>query len=340
MSIAKIDNIGGVGDLPSTISTFTDVQKVLNAHAETSRLSVGMEISEVTVGGEPMVWVIGAINHDPDYPHQVIFVPKWCLATTRQMNSTNTNVGGWNSSAMRSWLNGDFYNSLPSNVKPYIKDRTFQTSQGNQSTALQSATDKIWLPREYEVFGATTYAAATEHTDGDAEQFSIFATEANRIKTQGKTGAACTWWESSPFASAATHFCAVALTGVAASGAATNALGVLPCFHMTDGTEPHEVVLVDINPNKDASRPYMMNIDSGYIMLPCYEYSKIYVYRPSGSSTQSCKYKFNYTDGTESQEVNLTVTSTKTEISIPQDALGISFMTTGSDFGMNYSLKA
>ena len=209
---------------------FAYVQAILNSGLESSMLSVGMEMPEITVSGEPMQWVIGAINHDQQ--HQVIFVPKWCLSTTRKMYSTNTNVGGWNSSDLRTWLNGDFYNSLPNTVKPYIADRTFQTSEGNTSTTLQSATDKIWLPREFELFGATTYAAATEHTDGGAEQFPIFSVADNRIKTTGQEGSAYDWWESSPCASTANDFCNVNRSGAANYNGASATNGVAPCFHM------------------------------------------------------------------------------------------------------------
>lgn len=206
---------------------FAYVQAILNSGLESSMLSVGMEMPEITVSGEPMQWVIGNISSG-----EVIFIPKWCLATIRAMNAALTNVGGWNSSALRTWLNGDFYNSLPSSVKPFIADRTFQTSEGNQSTSLQSATDKIWLPREYEVFGATTHAAATEYTDGNAEQFTIFDTSTNRIKNEGKSGAACDWWCSSPFVSSSTGFCIVYANGNAGGSGASVANGVLPCFRM------------------------------------------------------------------------------------------------------------
>lgn len=281
MSVGVIRNVIKSSDLPTSIHTFSDVQKVLNAGKETEMLTVGMEMDEVTVGGEPMVWQIGNIASG-----EVIFVPKWCLATTRAMNSTATNVGGWNSSALRTWLNGDFYNSLPSSVKPYVKDRTFQTSQGNGSTSLQSATDKIWLPREYEIFGARTYATETEHTQGGAEQFSIFSTSANRIKTQGKAGETCTWWESSPFANSNVHFCAVLNTGAANYYGASDAFGVAPCFRMTpDGGS---VELVDINPLKEKNNIYCVGAPTGFgvenCSIPVCGYKKIAI----------CNYNFTY----------------------------------------------
>ena len=227
----------GYGDIAEVtvgadVHSFRGIQQILNLHRETEMLEVGMEV-EITLkyGNIKMIYQIAAINHESG--HQVIFTPKWCLPTGRQMNSSNTNVGGWNSTALRSWLNNDFLNDyLPDDVAAFVKNRDIVASQGNQSSTLQTATDKIWLPREYEIFGTTTSAAATEHSGGNAEQFPIFATAANRIKTYGQGGAACYWWEVSPYVSNATYFCYVNLSGAASSYAASYTYGVAPCFHL------------------------------------------------------------------------------------------------------------
>lgn len=215
-------------------TTFAGIQEILNMHEEENLIDVGDEISiTLATGNIPMTFRVAAINHDAAYPHQVIFEPKWCLPTGRQMNSSNTNVGGWNSCALRTWLNGDFFDDyIPADLQALIAERDIVSSQGNQSTALQTATDKIWLPREYEIFGATTYATATEHTDGGAEQFPIYATSSNRIKTLGQDGAASYWWGVSPYASDAASFCFVSTTGAANGGNASSTNGVAPCFHL------------------------------------------------------------------------------------------------------------
>ena len=216
-----------------TKTTFKGVQQILNAHKETDLLEVGQQMDEIQLdyGNIPMRWSIGAIDHEEG--HSVFFVPDWCLPTTRAMNASNTNVGGWNVTVLRAWLNNEFLNDyMPDDIAALIKTRDFQTSQGNQSTALQTASDKIWLPREWEIFGATTYAAGTEHTAGDAEQFPIFATTANRIKTAGKAGAACRLWQSSPRVSLATSFCVTETSGAAGTTIASDAYGVLPCFQL------------------------------------------------------------------------------------------------------------
>ena len=212
-------------------TTFRGIQNILNAHLEKTMLAIGDEISITLTSSEVITMQILAI--DQDSTHQVIFGSKYCLQTSRNMNSTNTNVGGWNSSAMRTYLNQSFYATLPDDVTAYIAERTVQYSSGNGGTSLVAATDKIWLPREKEIFGAVTNSASTE--GATCSQFPIYATSANRIKTMGVSGAISYWWESSPSiysASPTTRFCFVFTDGSAYLGGASGARGVVPCFQL------------------------------------------------------------------------------------------------------------
>jgi len=212
-------------------TTFRGIQNILNAHLEKTMLAIGDEISITLTSSEVITMQILAI--DQDSTHQVIFGSKYCLQTSRNMNSTNTNVGGWNSSAMRTYLNQSFYATLPDDVTAYIAERTVQYSSGNGGTSLVAATDKIWLPREKEIFGAVSYSASTE--GATCSQFPIYATSANRIKTMGVSGAIGIWWESSPSiysGSPTTYFCCVAADGSAGNNNVSVAYGVVPCFQL------------------------------------------------------------------------------------------------------------
>ena len=96
---------------------------------ELDLLEVGMDMDETILktGSIPMQWSIGAINQEGG--HSVFFVPKWCLPTTRQMNSSNTNVGGWNVTLLRSWLNNEFLNDyLPDDIASLVKSRDIKIS--------------------------------------------------------------------------------------------------------------------------------------------------------------------------------------------------------------------
>ena len=44
------------------------------------------------------------------------------IVENRQMNSSGTNVGGWEASAMRTYANGAFFNNLPEDLRSVIID--------------------------------------------------------------------------------------------------------------------------------------------------------------------------------------------------------------------------
>lgn len=46
------------------------------------------------------------------------------------MSDTGSNVGGWPATSMRTYLNGDFYNLLPDDLKNNIIDTTVISGYG------------------------------------------------------------------------------------------------------------------------------------------------------------------------------------------------------------------
>lgn len=211
-------------------TTWKGLKAIVNAGLASEMLAVGDQISAV-IGGETQVFDIIHINYKAGtYGHNIVLAKHTCLAATKQMQTSNTNVGGYKATLVADYLDNDYYDSLPSDMKSVITQMNFKASIGNQSSNLQNEEHKIWLPLEYNIFGATSYAATTEVTTGNAEQFAYFATAANRVKTLGDTGSACYWWLSSPRVSGTTDFCRVNSAGDASHYAASDSNGVLPCF--------------------------------------------------------------------------------------------------------------
>jgi hypothetical protein len=63
---------------------------------------------------------------------------------SRKMNSNCKNIGGWEASEMRAWLNGDIYNSMSN--KEYIKSVDKMTNNtGYQGTTATATSDKMFL---------------------------------------------------------------------------------------------------------------------------------------------------------------------------------------------------
>ena len=85
----------------------------------------------------------------------------------RVMNSTNTNVGGWPATEMRTYLNGTFFNSLPSDLKSVIKSTRVISGYGSNGTDSTNftTTDNLYLLSGVEVFGSDNCdtAAGTTH---------------------------------------------------------------------------------------------------------------------------------------------------------------------------------
>ena len=154
----------------------------------------------------------------------ITFGLKNLMASTRAMNSSNTNVNGFTGSAMYSWLQNTLLPTLPSDLQAVLKSVNKKTSAGNASSTININAMKLFLFSEIEIFGSTTYSAA-----GEGSQYSYFATAANRIKyLSNGSGSAYWWWERSPYGSSSSYFCFVNYNGGADVYGAINAGGV--CF--------------------------------------------------------------------------------------------------------------
>ena len=188
--------------------------------------SVGDE-KTITVNGETITLVIMGFNHDDlasGGKAGITFGMKHLMKDTRQMNTSNTNSGGFTGSAMYTWLQNTLLGQLPTDLKNVIKSVNKKTSAGSASSTINTNAMKLFLFSEVEIFGSTTYSAA-----GEGSQYSYFATAANRIKNlQNGAGSANSWWERSPSASGSSHFCFVGSSGSAYYHHANLSWGV--CF--------------------------------------------------------------------------------------------------------------
>lgn len=133
-----------------------------------------------------------------------------CYDEANQMNSSNTNEGGWNSCAMRSTHLPAILDLMPAEVKAAIKEVQKKTSAGNKSSSIQTTNDKLFLLSEIEIFGSTTYSFA-----GEGTQYAYY--QAGNSKVKNRNGSAYAWWERSPYSSNSASFCNV--SGVASAGA-------------------------------------------------------------------------------------------------------------------------
>ena len=75
------------------------------------------------------------------------------IITTHKMNDTNTNVGGWPATTMRTFVNNDIYNAIPSEIKNAIISTTVVSGHGSTSGEENfTSTDKLYLLSTAEVW--------------------------------------------------------------------------------------------------------------------------------------------------------------------------------------------
>ena len=142
-----------------------------------------------------------------------------CLKTTYSMNGSNTNVNGWRGSTMRTSTMATLLNQLSSDLKSVLKFVNKVTSVGNNSSGLETTSDKLFLLSEIEVFGATQYSYA-----GEGKQYEYYTAGNSTIKKVD--GSANFWWERSPYSGNTNFFCYVDSNGYDFYGNASYSRGV------------------------------------------------------------------------------------------------------------------
>lgn len=207
-------------------NTWEKINEASTSGQASSLWKVG-DTKDIVVNGETLTVVIMGFNHDDlesGGKTGITFGLKNLMENTRQMNSSNTNIGGFTGSEMYSWLQNTLLKQLPSDLQAVLKSVNKKTSAGDASSTININAMKLFLFSEIEIFGMTTYSAS-----GEGTQYPYFATAGNRIKHLANgTGSAYWWWERSPRASNSNDFCYVNSDGNASLSSASNSGGV--CF--------------------------------------------------------------------------------------------------------------
>ena len=150
------------------------------------------------------------------------------IISEQAMNSTDTNVGGWPASAMRTYVNTTIYNALPSDLQNVIATTTVVS--GHESTS----SDKLYLLSTKEVWnGGTGYDTAEAETRQLDYYKNNGVTKSNysgAIKQYNGTNTI--WWLRSAYSSATNFFFLVADSGGWSFSIANGTSGVAPAFRI------------------------------------------------------------------------------------------------------------
>ena len=158
------------------------------------------------------------------------------IITTHKMNDTNTNVGGWPATSIRTFVNNDIYNSLPSELRNAIIDTTVVSGHGSTSGESNfTSTDKLYLLAPKEIYTDWSYSYDTARdVTRQLDYYKNLGTSTSNysgaIKKNGTS--ASTWWLRAAYSNTTTGFFRVIFNGDWRYDSATGTYGVAPAFRL------------------------------------------------------------------------------------------------------------
>lgn len=202
-------------------NTWAQIIKACQTNRVPDTWAVGNQKS-MTIGGTDYVIDIIGKNHDTyssGGTAPLTFQMHDCYSELKNMNDTNTNVGGWTSCAMRQTHLPAILALMPTEVQNGIREVNKLTSAGNQSATINTTADKLFLLSEIEIFSSVRYSKS-----GEGTQYDYYKAGNSAVKNYNSN--ASTWWERSPYGSNSRYFCNVLSGGNAYYNGANGERGV------------------------------------------------------------------------------------------------------------------
>lgn len=156
------------------------------------------------------------------------------IHSERQWNTSNVNI--YETSAINTWLNGDFFDTLGSAEQAAIKQvkipyRKNGGSGGTDQSGANGLPAKIFLLSGYEV-GWTTSDYSYFPVDGAKLSYfeSGTGTSANNKRIANLNGSAANWWLRSPYTDYTNRVWRVYSDGVYSNNYASSSYGIRPAL--------------------------------------------------------------------------------------------------------------
>lgn len=209
-------------------STWADIKAAVQAGISGLDLSeywaVGDTKSVTLTTNEVIELQIAGFNHDTysdGVTAPVTLVMKNSLNTGASMNVASSNVGGYPASAMKTYVETNIYDKLPSDLKAIVapvKKKCYTAY--NQASSLSEANYNVWLLAEAEVFDSVSCTIG----NGEGTKYPIFTDAASRVKKVN--GSARYWWLRSASSGNSAAFVYVTPGGGVDISGASGSLGV------------------------------------------------------------------------------------------------------------------
>lgn len=182
-------------------NSWSTIQYYISHGKYSGKIAVG-DTKTVTIGGTSYTMRVVNINTGTGsaatyYPANTMeFVAD--NGFNRAIGHTTARPYAWRNTNIRSYLNGDFYNSMPKELKDVIIEKTHV--RPNADGTFQTDTDKVWLFTAYEL-GFTYYdnnsSNKTKERDSDNIMFSYY----NKDRRNSMFNSRKTWTSSKYVAS-------------------------------------------------------------------------------------------------------------------------------------------
>ena len=156
------------------------------------------------------------------------------IITQHQFNSTETNVGGWKDSEMRTYVNSTIYNALPSDLQNIILTTKVISGHGSTSGETNFETqDKLYLLNAQEVWSTNKYdtsVGTSKQLDYYKNQGVTASSYAGAIKQYN--GRNDYWWLRSASSNSVASFLSGYSVGDWIGVSAGGSNGVSPAFRI------------------------------------------------------------------------------------------------------------
>ena len=156
------------------------------------------------------------------------------IIRTRTMNDTNTNVGGWPATSMRTFVNNDIYNALPSEIKNAIIDTTVVSGHGREDAENFTSTDKLYLLSTAEVWANGQSCDTARDNTRQLDYYKNLGTSTSNYSGAIKKSesSAVLWWLRAAYSIYTNNFLTVNDHGGWRSDDAYATRGVAPAFRL------------------------------------------------------------------------------------------------------------
>lgn len=157
------------------------------------------------------------------------------IIENRQMNSSNTNSGGWPASEIYTYINTILYNEFPTDLKDAIIDTTIVSGHGSGTSTNYTSTDKVYLLAPKEIYSdwSNQYDTAIDLTRTLDYYNNINVTTSSYSGAIKKYGtAASAWWFRLARSDSSIYFYKVTSPGYMSTDPANLTHGVSPAFRI------------------------------------------------------------------------------------------------------------